>query len=82
MNVIHDPDRASKARLPKHRFMNIYFKSIFKKFEFFILNYYFMFLNYFDVLISKIIFFKKKYYFDIFRNENEQLQHFQTPPKQ
>jgi hypothetical protein len=20
MNVIHDPDRASKARLPKHRF--------------------------------------------------------------
>ena len=44
-----------------------------------------MFLNCFDVLISKIIFLKikKKYYFDVFlrkkHSEKQSLPHFQTP---
>jgi hypothetical protein len=37
---------------------------------FFTLNqYFFIFLNYFDVLILKIIFKNKKYYFNIFLNK-------------
>ena len=46
----------------------IYFKSIFKKIKlFYILYFKLIFLNYFDVLILKIIF--KKYYFNIFSNK-------------
>ena len=38
-----------------------------------------MFLNHFDVLMSKIIFFKKKiYYFDVFPSEKQPQSHSQT----
>jgi len=36
-----------------------------------------MFLDHFDALMSKIIFFKKKYYFNIFLNE----KHFKKQPQ-
>jgi len=51
----------------------LYFKSIFKKFNFFYFFIYFkliflMFSDHFNILISKIIF--KKYYFDAFPKKN------------
>jgi hypothetical protein len=46
----------------------LYFKNIFEKkiIFFFALNYFFIFSNYFNVLILKINLKNKKYYFNIF----------------
>jgi hypothetical protein len=85
----HLPLRA-KHSLPKHLFFCLFlcFKNILKKFNFFIFLtsnlYFFMISDYFDTLISKIIFKKyKKYYFNAFPNKKhlkKQPQlYFQTP---
>ena len=52
-------------------FKNVFLKILLLFFLFSLLqiNIFFMFLNYFDVLILKIIFKNKKYYFNTFLNK-------------
>jgi len=69
------------------RYLFLYFKSIFKKINLFLflfyLKFFCVFSDRFDVLISKIIFKNKKYYFDTFSSEKyfekQPLPHSQKP---
>jgi hypothetical protein len=55
---------------------NMRFKSAFEKIYLFLffyllqINMFLVFSNYFDMLVSKVIFFLKKYYFNIFWYQN------------
>jgi len=53
-----------------HTYMVLYFKSVFKKFKFFYLNFYFFKINIFILFKCAIKIIKnKKYYFNIFSNK-------------
>jgi hypothetical protein len=69
-------------------YLFLHFKSVFKKLKFFLffsllqINFFFVFLDLFDVLMSIIIFFKKNIYFDAFSRKKhfkkQSLPQFQT----